>query len=274
MIKPSLKHKSALGQYAHGTVFGFRRDRFRKDRAAMRWAIGLLISPALLVSALRGPALAQKPAFAQKEVTADIYRYSEREVISRYYERHEVRPRSHLPFVIGNIPQRELITLAPTAEKVRFRKYLSDAHWGLRFYEWRTCIRCHPREAHNLHTERAKITCRQCHGGEPIAGIRHYYSTMHPRKRYAFVCAKCHKGSSASFATYVVHEPNPAIRGTQKTFPVLFYVFWSMVAIAVGTFAAFLPHAILWGFREFLPNTVLWGMRMRLAGRRKKDDEN
>jgi len=251
MIKPFIEHTSPLAHYTHKTFFCNQRDRFGKDLAALRWSIGLLIWPVLFVSVSCGPALAQKPAWAQKEVTSDIYRYREQEVIAKYYERHEVRPRTHLPFVARQIPQRELITLAPTAEKVRFRKYLSDSHWGIRFYEWRTCTRCHPRQAHDLHTARYKITCRQCHGGEPIAGIRHYYSPMHPRKRYTSVCAKCHKGSSASFATYVVHEPNPIAMGTQESFPALFYVFWLMVAIAAGTFLVFLPHTFMWGLREF-----------------------
>ncbi|NIO08621.1 MAG: hypothetical protein GTN46_04735, partial [Gammaproteobacteria bacterium] len=41
-----------------------------------------------------------------------------------------------------------------------------------------------------------------------------------------------------------------SLAGTLKTFPVLFYAFWIMIVIAVGTFALFLPHTILWGIRE------------------------
>lgn len=66
------------------------------------------------------------------------------------------------------------------------------------------------------------------------------------------MCAKCHEGASASYASYVVHAPNPALASTLKTFPILFYVFWIMVVIAVGTFVIFLPHTILWGIRELL----------------------
>lgn len=211
---------------------------------------------------------------AQKEVTSDVYRYQDRERKSIYYEKHEVRPRTHLPFVEAGIPRTDLITLAPTAESVRFRKYTSDAHLGLRFYGTRTCIRCHPRQQRNLHRVRAKITCRQCHGDEPISGILHYYSSMHPRRRYAFICAKCHKGSSASFATYRIHEPSPIYWDTRKTFPVLFYAFWMMVVIAVGTFAAFLPHAFMWGLREFFPKRDPGRIKGLLTGRSKADDKN
>jgi hypothetical protein len=47
-----------------------------------------------------------------------------------------------------------------------------------------------------------------------------------------------------------VHTPNPALAATQKTFPVLFYVFWFMVVLAGSTFLVFLPHTALWGIRE------------------------
>jgi hypothetical protein len=39
---------------------------------------------------------------------------------------------------------------------------------------------------------------------------------------------------------------------TRETFPVLFYVFWFMVALAMGTFLVFLPHTVFWGLREML----------------------
>jgi hypothetical protein len=73
---------------------------------------------------------------------------------------------------------------------------------------------------------------------------------MNPVRRHAYVCAKCHEGASASFATYVVHARNPAHAGTREVFPVLFYAFWAMVVLAGATFVIFLPHTALWGIRE------------------------
>ena len=73
---------------------------------------------------------------------------------------------------------------------------------------------------------------------------------MNPIRKHAYICAKCHEGASVSFASYVVHTPNPALADTRTTFPVLFYVFWAMAAIAIGTFVIFLPHTALWGIRE------------------------
>jgi hypothetical protein len=185
-------------------------------------------------------------------VTANISRYRSHTTGTKSFEQYEVKPRSHLPIIQGEIPRKALVTLTPTAERVRIRRYLPDAHVGLRFYDRRTCVDCHPWEARNLHTIRASITCSQCHGGEPIAGIAHYYSSMNPRRRYAFVCAKCHSGASASFARYVVHPPDPVLMSTIKQFPALFFVFWGMVILAVGTFLFFIPHTIAWGVRELL----------------------
>ena len=97
---------------------------------------------------------------------------------------------------------------------------------------------------------RSGLTCRQCHGEEPIASIDHWYSPLNPRHRHAYVCAKCHEGADASLASYVVHVPNPASMSTFKSFPLLSVVFWLMMALAIGTFAVFLPHALTWGIRE------------------------
>ena len=188
---------------------------------------------------------------SQSEVTADIHRYGGRELATGYYETYEARPRAHLPLAEGAFLSRTLVTVPQTAERVRIRKYLPDAHAGLKFYDRRTCIDCHPRQARDLHRIRERITCRQCHGPEPIAGIMHYYSPMNPRRRFAYICGKCHEKSSASFARYIIHPPNPMWIGTLKTFPVLFVVFWGMVVLAVGTFAVFLPHTFFWGIREF-----------------------
>ena len=211
-----------------------------------RTILGILV--ALLLSVTGSPSTVS----AQKEVTSEVFRYRDREKMAGNYERYEYKPRSHLPFVKGELPRRELLMVAPTAEPVRHRKYLADAHWGLKFYDRRTCVDCHPQEAKNMHSVRLKLTCRHCHGPEPIAGIAHYYSTMNPRRRYAFVCAKCHKGSSFSHATFKIHEPNPAARATLNSFPALSVVFWAMVTIALGTFLVFLPHTFFWGLREFL----------------------
>lgn len=190
------------------------------------------------------------PAVAQEEVTSAIRRYKEYEVSTGYYEEYEAKPRRQRPFV--DIPgvRQGIFPYSPTSARVRVRTRLADSHQGIKFYQRRRCEECHTRETQDIHTVRANLTCRQCHGPEPIASIDHYHSPLNPIRRHAYVCAKCHQGASASYAGYVIHEPNPALASTFKEFPVLAYAFWIMVAIAVGTFLLFLPHTIMWGVRE------------------------
>jgi hypothetical protein len=194
--------------------------------------------------------LLPEPAAAQEEVASSIRRYKDREASTGYYEEYEVKPRRQRPFVEIPGVQHGIFSYSPTAARVRVRTRLADSHQGIKFYKRRRCEECHIEQTRDLHTVRANLTCRQCHGGEPIASIEHYFSPMNPIRRHAYVCAKCHEGSSASYAAYVVHEPNPALASTFKSFPVLSVAFWAMVAIAVSTFALFLPHTIMWGIRE------------------------
>jgi len=185
-----------------------------------------------------------------EEVSSAIRRYKDREESTGYYEEYEMLPRRQRPFVEIPGVRRGIFPYSPTAAKVRVRMRLADSHQGIRFYERRRCEDCHIEQTRDIHTVRANITCRQCHGGEPIASNAHYFSPLNPIRRHAYVCAKCHEGASASYASYVVHAPNPSMASTMKSFPVLFYAFWIMVAIAAGTFVVFLPHTMLWGIRE------------------------
>lgn len=206
----------------------------------------LWFSGALILTALLLP----ETVLAQDEVASSIRRYKDREASTGYYEEYEVRPRHQRPFVSVPGVRRGVFPYSPTSARVRVRTRLADSHLGIKFYWGRRCEDCHITETRDIHTTRANLTCRQCHGGEPIASIEHYYSPLNPIRKHAYVCAKCHEGASASYASYVVHAPNPSLASTLKTFPILFYAFWIMVVVAVGTFAVFLPHTVMWGFRE------------------------
>ncbi len=201
-----------------------------------------------------GIILLPQPAFTQEEVASAIRRYKEYEVSTGYYEEYEVKPRRQRPFVEIPGVRRGLFPYSPTSARVRVRTRLADSHQGIGFYQRRRCEDCHIKETRDIHTVRANLTCRQCHGGEPIASNEHYYSPLNPIRRHAYVCSKCHQGASASYASYVIHEPNPALASTFKNFPILAYAFWIMVAIAVGTFLLFLPHTVMWGIRELFMN--------------------
>ncbi|MBI5895494.1 MAG: hypothetical protein HZB24_05620 [Desulfobacterales bacterium] len=189
------------------------------------------------------------PASAE-EVASAIRRYKSQEASTGYYEEFEVLPRRNRPFVDVPGVQAGIIGYSTSAAKVRSRTHLADSHAGLEFYEVKTCQACHPEQAKDLHTQRANLTCRQCHGGEPVASIQHYNSPMNPIRKHAYVCAKCHQGASASFGGYIVHAPAPGSDAARKNFPILYFAYWFMMLLLLGTLAFFIPHSFLIGLRE------------------------
>jgi hypothetical protein len=210
------------------------------------WAIPVTgITLALIFISVSG-------ASAQEEVASSMRRYKNYEVSSGYYEQYEVRP-TRLPPVVG-VPgvSQGLFPYSPAAAQVRIRRRLADSHRGIKFYAALLCVTCHAEEAKNFHSLRANLTCRQCHGGEPIASIDHFYSPMNPIRRHAYVCAKCHEGASASFASYLVHPPPAGSQAARAQFPLLFYTYWFMFVLLFGTLAFFIPHSLLVGVREFI----------------------
>lgn len=189
---------------------------------------------------------------AQEEMTTNIHRYRDREVSTGYYEEYEVRPRHQMPFVGVPGISRGLFPYSPGGAEIRIRTRLADSHVGLKFYERRQCGDCHTAQASGHHTVRANLTCRQCHGGEPIAAINHYYSPMNPIRRHAYVCAKCHEGAGASFASYIVHEPLAGSLEARRSFSILYYTYWFMLVLLVGTLAFFIPHSFMLSLKELL----------------------
>jgi hypothetical protein len=238
-----------------------------KVRLAYIGAVGLLIGLFSLFIIPSGPPL------AQQEVTSKIYRYRER-VATGYYEGYEVSPRRKRAVMKMAKTRRGLFPYGSASAMVQIRARLPDSHRGLKFYYRTTCIECHPQQARNIHSVRAGITCRQCHGPEPIAAINHYYSAMNPIRRHAYVCAKCHEGANAAFAGFYVHEPAGTALSTRESFPVLFYASWGMLLLLLGTLAFFVPHSFMVGVRELFEIKSLENLikeRISLRLKRMKD---
>ena len=55
-------------------------------------------------------------------------------------------------------------------------------------------------------------------------------------------CQKCHPDASRKFTGYLTH----ATHHDPKKYPWIFYSFWAMTALLVGTFAASGVHTLLW----------------------------
>ena len=214
-------------------------------RLASRW---------LAISIFAVLFLLPEPATGQEEVASSIRRYKDREASTGYYEEYEVLPRRQSPFVEIPGVKRGIFPYSPTAAQVRVRTRLADSHRGIKFYNRRRCEDCHVPETRDIHTTRANLTCRQCHGGEPVASINHYFSPLNPIRKHAYVCAKCHEGASASYASYIVHEPAAGSSIARTNFPILYYTYWFMLVLLIGTLAFFIPHSFLVGLRELFKN--------------------
>jgi hypothetical protein len=201
---------------------------------------------------------------AQEEVTSAIRRYKASEASTGNYGEYEVKQRRQRRLVV--VP--EMLRRTSLSSSYRpgrvadagRRSRLEDSHAGLEFYEQRRCEDCHVEQAKHSHTVRGNVTCRQCHAGEPIANINYYYSPLNPTRRFAYVCAKCHEGATASFATFLIHEPNPGSTATRKTFPSLYYANWFMFVLIVGTLGFFGAHTLIWVVKEIV---IGWRQRRK-----------
>ena len=147
--------------------------------------------------------------------------------------------------------------LGPNRQKISRSSFKMDAHDDVADYSPEVrCKKCHIPQTKDLHYVRMGITCVQCHRSQPVAGVFHYYSSLNPIRRHAYVCAKCHEGATPSFASYMVHEPNPVASETRGSFPLFYYAVWIMLILAVGVFVIFLPYTALWWIREFVAKLI------------------
>ncbi|UCC28732.1 MAG: hypothetical protein JSU86_11080 [Phycisphaerales bacterium] len=88
-------------------------------------------------------------------------------------------------------------------------------------------------------TTRAK--CYDCHGAHAIFPTSDPRSHLH-RDNIVETCAQCHEGSHRQFAGYLTH----ATHHDPDKYKALFYTFWGMTGLLVGTFGFFGLHTIAW----------------------------
>jgi hypothetical protein len=143
--------------------------------------------------------------------------------------------------------------MGPSHPKLLRSSFKIDAHDDVIDYSPRVlCQKCHQPQTKDLHYLRMGIACVQCHRSSPVAGVYQYYSPLNPIRRHAYVCAKCHEGATPSFASYMVHEPNPVASEARGRFPLLYYTVWFMLILAGGVFAIFLPYTLFWWIRDLV----------------------
>jgi hypothetical protein len=89
------------------------------------------------------------------------------------------------------------------------------------------------------YTKTAK--CFDCHGAHdilPVTDPRSHVSLLN----VVTTCKKCHAGASRQFAGYLTH----ATHHDPAKYPYLFWTFWGMTSLLIGTFVLGGVHTLLW----------------------------
>jgi cytochrome b subunit of formate dehydrogenase len=113
------------------------------------------------------------------------------------------------------------------------------------------CGRCHEKIAETyfdtFHGKVSKLgylataKCYDCHGSHDILPVTDPRSHL-SRANIVKTCGKCHSGSHRQFAGYLTH----ATHHDPKRYPLLFYTFWGMTFLLIGTLTFAGAHTALW----------------------------
>jgi uncharacterized protein with PIN domain len=113
------------------------------------------------------------------------------------------------------------------------------------------CGRCHGEIARTyFETYHGKVSqlgytktakCYDCHGAHDILKVTDAKSHL-SHDNVVQTCRKCHEGATRRFAGYLTH----ATHHDPKKYPFLFYTFWGMTLLLIGTFLVGGIHTLLW----------------------------
>lgn len=127
---------------------------------------------------------------------------------------------------------------------------------GFKLEIMQKCGRCHGEIAKTyFDTYHGKVSqlgytktakCFDCHGAHDIQKVSDPRSHL-SRNNVVQTCQKCHEGATRRFAGYLSH----ATHHEPTKYPFLFWTFWGMTGLLVGTFAVGGAHTLLWLPRAF-----------------------
>ncbi len=113
------------------------------------------------------------------------------------------------------------------------------------------CGRCHQAiTASYFETYHGKVSklgylktakCYDCHGSHDVLPVTDPRSRL-SRNNIVKTCAQCHTGAHRQFAGYLTH----ATHHDPVRYPLLFWTFWGMTSLLVGTFVISGAHTLLW----------------------------
>ena len=132
------------------------------------------------------------------------------------------------------------------------------------------CGRCHEQIAVTyFETYHGKVSrlgytktakCYDCHGAHDILRVTDPRSHL-SRANVVATCQKCHATATRRFAGYLTH----ATHHDPKKYPFLFWSFWGMTVLLIGTFLVGGVHTLLW-----LPRAIQMRRKLRAAEEREK----
>ena len=91
--------------------------------------------------------------------------------------------------------------------------------------------------------------CSDCHGSHDIMPS-HSSESKTNVNNIVETCSPCHPRANASFTTYLPHATHS--EHDKAKYPYLYYTFWAMTGLLVGTFGFFGLHTILWVPRSMI----------------------
>ncbi len=125
---------------------------------------------------------------------------------------------------------------------------------GFRFTMMNQCGRCHEEESETFFdTFHGKVSrlgdagaakCYDCHGTHNIHPIAEPSSTL-SRRNIIETCSECHPGANRRFTGYLTH----ATHHDPEKYPYLFWTFWGMTLLLVGTLTFATFHTLAWLYR-------------------------
>jgi uncharacterized protein with PIN domain len=134
---------------------------------------------------------------------------------------------------------------------------------GFKLEIMQQCGRCHEKIAETyFDTYHGKVSqlgytktakCYDCHGAHdilPVADPRSHLS----HDNVVSTCQKCHAGATRRFAGYLTH----ATHHDPQKYPFLFWTFWGMTSLLIGTFFFGGVHTLLW-----LPRAIQYRKLLR-----------
>lgn len=122
---------------------------------------------------------------------------------------------------------------------------------SFKFEIMNACGKCHKDIAESyFQTFHGKVTrlgyaktakCQDCHGAHNIYSPVDPRSTL-SRENILSTCQKCHPGVGRRFAGYLTHSTHH----DPKKYPWIFWTFWGMTILLVGTFTLSGLHTLMW----------------------------